>query len=298
MNIFKTAKSYARTSLNLSAYSCRRMTNKLRVLPDFLIIGGQRCGTSSLYYYLTEIPGIVSAFTKEPHFFDECFGKGPDWYRAQFPSSMRKMYIKNVRKGYFLTGEGTPYYIMYPHTPKRVLETIPHVKLIALLRNPVDRAYSQYWIEVKAGFETWSFQDAVKREQERLAGEFEKMLEDESYYSHSFRHFSYLRRGIYVDQLQNWTRYFPREQLLILRSEDLYKDPATVLKRTLEFLDVPAQDLNKEYKNYRRPSKTGYRKKEAPPKMDPEIRKYLLEYFKPHNTRLYDYLGIDFRWDS
>ena len=92
-------------------------------------------------------------------------------------------------------------------------------------------------------------------------------------------------------------RYFPREQLLILKSEDLYQDPAAVLKRVLEFLGVPAQNLNKEYKNYRRPSKKGYRKKVSPPKMDPEIRSYLLEYFGPHNARLYGYLGIDFGWD-
>src|SRR5947209_2572930 len=297
MDIIETAKSYARASLNFSTYVYRRGTQKLRVLPDFLIIGGQRCGTSSLYYYLTGLPGIAPAFTKEPHFFDECFSKGRGWYQAQFPSSLRKMYVQNIRKQHFLTGEGTPYYILHPHTPKRVFETVPGVKLIALLRNPVVRAYSQYWIEVKAGFETWSFEDAVKKEQERLAGEYERMLEDEHHYSHNFRHFSYLRRGIYIEQLENWMRYFPREQLLILKSEDLYQDPAAVLKRVLEFLGVPAQNLNKEYKNYRRPSKKGYRKKVSPPQMDPEIRSYLLEYFGPHNARLYGYLGIDFGWD-
>src|SRR5947207_6019226 len=119
MHIFKTAKSYARTSLNLSAYSCRRMTNKLRVLPDFLIIGGQRCGTSSLYYYLTEHPGITSAFTKESHFFDEHFGKGTGWYRTQFPTTLHKEYVKNVLRHDFRTGEGTPYYILHPHVPRR-----------------------------------------------------------------------------------------------------------------------------------------------------------------------------------
>src|SRR5438309_8607343 len=111
MHIFKTAKSYARTSLNLSAYSCRRMTNKLRLLPDFLIIGGQRCGTSSLYYYLTEHPGIISASTKEIHFFDDFYTKGLDWYRAQFPTVGYKRYIENVRRHHFLTGEASPYYL-------------------------------------------------------------------------------------------------------------------------------------------------------------------------------------------
>jgi hypothetical protein len=245
---------------------------------------------------LTEHPGILSASSKETHFFDENFAKGVNWYRAQFPTSLYKSYIQNIRKQEFRTGEGTPYYILYPHTPRRIAQIVPHVKLIALLRNPVERAYSQYWIEVKACFETWSFEDAIKGEKERLAGELEKMLKDENYYSHSYRHFSYLERGIYIDQLQRWMEYFPKEQLLVLRSEDLYKEPASVMKQTLDFLGVTSPELSKEYKNYRRPSKKGYRNKEVPPKMDMEIREYLVDYFQPHNARLYDYLGIDFGW--
>src|SRR5436305_9139790 len=212
MSILKTAKSYTRTSLNASLQVYRAMTNRIRVLPDFLIIGGQRCGTSSLYYYLTEHPGIISASTKETHFFDESFSKGIEWYRAQFPSSFQKMYVTNVLKRDFLTGEGTPYYILYPHAPRRTFATVPQVKLIALLRNPVERAHSQYWIEVKAGFETLSFVEAIKTEQERIAGELEKMLQDENYYGHSYRYFSYITRGIYVDQIQNLLRYSPKEQ--------------------------------------------------------------------------------------
>ena len=298
MSILKTAKSYTRTSLNASLQAYRAMTNRIRVLPDFLIIGGQRCGSSSLYYYLTEHPGITSAFTKEPHFFDEHFGKGMDWYRTQFPTTLTKEYVKNVLKKDFMTGEGTPYYILHPHVPRRASAIVPHAKLIALLRNPVDRAYSQYWIEKTANFETLSFEEAIDREPERLAGELEKMMADENYYSYSYRHFSYLTRGMYIDQLQNWMRYFPREQLLILRSEDLYSNPQEVVKKTLQFLGVKSSDLNKEYRNYRRPSKKGYRKKVAPPKIDPAMRERLIEYFKPHNARLYDFLGIDLDWDK
>ncbi|MGI9060837.1 MAG: sulfotransferase domain-containing protein [Ktedonobacteraceae bacterium] len=298
MNILKTAKSYTRTSVNFSLQAYRGITHQLRLLPDFLIIGGQRCGTSSLYYYLTEHPSIVPAFTKEPHFFDEHFAKGPAWYRTQFLTSLQKQYVKSVFKKDLLTGEGTPYYILYPHTPKRTFEVVPHVKLIALLRNPVDRAYSQYWIEKQAGFETWSFEDAIKGEQDRLAGEYEKMLQDENYYSESFRHFSYLTRGVYIDQLQNWLRYYPREQLLVLKSEDMYSDPAGVVKQSLEFLGVPTGELKQEFKNYRRPSKKGYRNKVVPPKLDPAMKNYLVEYFKPHNARLSDFLGVDFGWDT
>ena len=298
MSILKTAKSYTRTSLNASLQVYRAMTNRIRVLPDFLIIGGQRCGTSSLYYYLTEHPGITSAFTKEPHFFDEHFRKGTGWYRTQFPTTLHKEYVKNVLKQEFITGEGTPYYILHPHVPRRASEIVPQAKLIALLRNPVDRAYSQYWIEKTANFETLSFEEAIEREQERLAGELDRMVKDENYYSYNYRHFSYLTRGIYMDQLQNWMRYYPREQLLILRSEELYSDPQAVLKQTLEFLGVKSGELNQEYRNYRRPSKKGYRKKEVPPKMDAAMRKRLVEYFEPYNARLYDFLGIHLGWDE
>ena len=232
MNVLKTAKSSTRTSLNFSLQLYRGVTNQLRLLPDFLIIGGQRCGTSSLYYYLTEHPNITPAFTKEPHYFDEQFAKGPDWYRTQFPTVLQKQYCKSLLGRDLLTGEGTPYYLLYPHAARRAYEVVPRVKLIALLRNPVERAYSQYWIEKQAGFEEWSFEDAVMHEQERLAGEHEKMLQDENYYSHSFRHFSYLTRGIYIDQLKNWMRFFPREQMLTLKSEDLYSNSAAVVQQT------------------------------------------------------------------
>ncbi len=298
MNVLNAAKSSTRTSLNFSLHLYRGMTHQLRLLPDFLIIGGQRCGTSSLYYYLTEHPSIVPAFTKEPHFFDEHFAKGPAWYRTQFPTALQRRYVKSVSGKDLLTGEGTPYYMLYPHAPRRAFEVVPHVKLIALLRNPVDRAFSQYWIEKQAGFETWSFEDAINGEQERLAGELERMLQDENYYSHRFRHFSYLTRGIYVDQLQNWMCYYPREQVLVLKSEDLYSDPAAVVRQALEFLGVTVGELNKEFKNYRRPSKKGYRNKVVPPKLDPAMKNYLVEYFKPHNARLYDFLGADFGWDK
>lgn len=298
MDVLKTAKHSTRTSLNFSLQLYRGMTNQLRQLPDFLIIGGQRCGTSSLYYYLTEHPSIAPAFTKEPHFFDEEFARGAGWYRTQFPTILQKNYYKGLLGRDLLTGEGTPYYLLYPHAARRAKEVVPQVKLIALLRNPADRAYSQYWIEKQAGYEEWTFEDAVKHEEERLAGEWEKMLQDENYYSHSYRHFSYLTRGIYIDQLQNWMNYFPREQMLILKSEDLYSNPEEVVQQTLEFLGVPTGTLNQEFKNYRRPSKKGYRNKVVPPRLDPATKNFLAEYFRLHNARLYDFLGVDFGWDK
>src|SRR5438309_1880146 len=121
----KTAKSSIKSSLNFSAQTYRVITSQVRLLPDFMIIGGQRCGTSSLYYYLVEHPSIVPAFTKEIHYFDEQYGKGPVWYRGQFPSMLQKYYLQRVRNLDFLTGEASPYYIFHPLAPRRAAQVNP-----------------------------------------------------------------------------------------------------------------------------------------------------------------------------
>ncbi len=294
------AKPIVRNILHTCSQTYRGMTSSMRVMPDFIIIGGQRCGTSSLYYYLTEQHGMISAATKEVHFFDDFYTRGLDWYRAQFPTTTYKYYIENARRRCFITGEASPYYIFHPHAPRRIAQVLPHVKIIALLRDPIDRAYSQYWLEIKGKYETLPFEEAIKREPERIAGEREKMLHDENYHSFNYRRYTYLTRGIYVDQLQYWMSYFPREQFLILKTEELNTNPASIMSLTLEFLGVPAAqiDTNKEYKKYKVPSKKGFRNKDEVPKMSTKLRSQLVEYFRPHNARLYEFLGRDFEWDN
>ena len=281
--------------------SYRVMTSQMRLLPDFLIIGGQRCGTTSLYYYLTELPGIARALNKEVHFYDDHYKAGLCWYRAQFPSSFQKYYAESIRREYFITGESSPYYLFHPLIPARLAAVTPQAKLIVLLRNPIDRAFSHHWLVTEEGHETLPFEEAIKREGQRLAGETEKLLGDENYQSFNHRHYSYLARGIYADQLKRWMESFSREQFLILQSEQLYKNTAAVLKQALGFLGLPGESLigdNKEFKQYREPNEKGYQNNRKPPKMDSKVREYLVEYFRPHNTRLYEFLGQDFGWDK
>lgn len=277
----------------------RKSTSSLRLLPDFIIIGTQRGGTTSLYYYLTSYPGIAKALMKEVHFFDDHFQDGTPWYRAQFPTQLQRSYAERVRGQRFLTGESSPYYLFYPPAPKRIKALIPKVKLIVLLRNPVDRAYSHHWLATLEGNETLPFAEAIERETQRTAGEQEKILRDEHYKSFNHRHFTYLARGIYVDQLQHWMNFFPREQFLILKSEDFYKDTLGAFKRALNFLDVPTTAIKdqQDFKQYREPNRKGYENEEKPPKLDAKMRASLLEYFKPHNARLYEFLNQDFGWD-
>jgi hypothetical protein len=263
----------------------RIVTSPIRQLPDFIVIGVQRGGSTSIFRNLVQHPCIIPT-KKEIHFFDLNFNKGVRWYRSHFPSFLYKRYLEKVHKHSCVVGEGSPYYIFHPHAPKRILKVVPRVKLIVLLRNPISRAYSHYHHEVREGRETLSFEEAMDREEERLSGEIEKMYADENYSSFNHRSYSYLSRGIYVDQLKVWMSLFPKEQILILKSEDFFQNPPAIFNQIVEFLNLPTWEL-KDFKKYN---------DAAYSKMDTHLKRRLADYFNPHNQRLYEYLGGDFGW--
>lgn len=186
-----------------------------------------------------------------------------------------------------ITGEASPYYIFHPHAAKRAAATVPEAKIVALLRNPVDRAYSHYWHNVRDGLEVLSLDEAIDAEEQRISEERERLTNDESYYSKIHRSYSYLSRGIYVDQLKNWYAHFGISQVLILESGELFKDPSGTANRVQEFVGLPARALtpNQEKRN----------EGEYAP-MAPKNRQRLKEFFEPHNRRLYEYLGVDLGW--
>src|SRR3954447_1356946 len=201
--------------------AARSVSGRLRLLPDFLLIGGQRCGTTSLHGYIARHPGVGSAFRKEVSFFDANWTRGPNWYRAHFPTVVTRDWVERRHGHGFVCGESTPYYLFHPAVPKRVASLLPDVRLIAVLRNPVDRAYSAYQLQRAIGTEPLSFEDAIAAEDERLAGEEERLLADPAYRSPAHRHFSYQARGRYAEQLERWFARFPRERFLILSSDEL-----------------------------------------------------------------------------
>jgi hypothetical protein len=262
------------------------LTGGLRVLPDFLIIGAERCGTTSLYNYLSQHPSVIPAVRKDIHFFNLNHRLGAGWYRSHFPTLLRKHYHA-AREGRFATGDSTPSYCFSPHAPRRVFELLPRVKLLLLLRDPVERAYSHYHMALRDGYETLSFEEALEREDERLKGELERMLEDESYYSSPRHLYSYLARGNYADQLKPWLDRFPREQLLVLKSEDLYENPPRIVKRVQQFLSLPLVELTEHRKHNQAPY----------PAMDPALRKRLVAHFEAPNARLFEMLrDVDEGW--
>ncbi len=248
--------------------------------PHFIIIGVQKGGTNSLYNYLCQHPKILAATQKEIHFFTLNYDKGLEWYQTQFPA--------NADGQQFLSGEGSPYYLFHPLVPQRLYEAFPETKLIVLLRDPVDRAISHYYWEVRIGCEPLSLEEAIAQEPQRLQGETEKILADGTYFSFNHQHYSYLARGIYVDQLQHWMKFFPKEQFLILKSEDLYSNSAEIVNQVCDFLKVPHHQLS-SYETY---NANSY------PKVDANIRNQLKAYFQPFNQRLYDLINQDLGWDT
>jgi hypothetical protein len=216
-------------------HAARVPTNSARLLPAALIIGTQRGGTSSLFKYLAAHPNVVRSLRKETEFFSREYFRGLGWYRAHFPLRVRA----SLRRDRLLTFEATPDYLFHPHAPARAAEIVPDAKIIVLLRNPVERAISHYLHMVAIGLESLPLPDALEAEASRIAPDVEAMERDPLHYCHAFLHFSYVSRGLYSEQLARWFRYFPRDRVCIIKSEDFYADPRDIYVRTLDFLGLP-----------------------------------------------------------
>jgi hypothetical protein len=259
----------------------RQVTAPLRGLPSALIIGAQRSGTTSLFNYLAEHPRVLPPLGKEIHYFDFYYPLGIKYYRGRFP------YRHRLRPG-VMTVDATPYYLAHPLVPERAARLLPEAKLIAVLRNPVDRALSHYQHEIRGGHETLSFAEAIEKEAERLAGEEERVRSEPGYYSWTHRRFSYLRRGLYMEQLRRWLEFFPRSQLLVLQSEALFRDPAATMAVVHGFLGLPDHRLERYDDSYQRGN--------YQPDMPEELRSRLISYFEPSNRELFRWLGEEFDW--
>lgn len=262
-------------------------TARRRPLPDYLIIGAKKGGTSSLTNWLLQHPDNLRMFPsfqplKSPHFFDINFHEGVDWYRGHFPD--RRVRAANPGA---VVGEASPYYMFHPVAAERARSVVPDAKVIAVLRNPVSRAYSNYWDRVSAGTETMAtFEEAIDAEEERLTGvDQERLRNDPSYYSLEHDQFTYLARGRYAEHLPTWLDAYPAEQVRILRAEDMYADPEGVFRGVQDFLGLAHHDV--DLKTYNERSK---------PPIDPRTKERLAEYYRPWNERLNELLGRDMGW--
>jgi hypothetical protein len=254
-----------------------RWADSGHVLPDYLIIGAAKAGTSFLHKTLREHPAIRGA-VGEVDFFDQHFERGLDWYRQQFPVvAWREMIIR--QHGAFATGEKSPGYLYDPAVPGRVRRLLPDVKLIVLLRDPVDRAFSNFQHERRRGTERRPFDQLV-------AAELEWLQASRNGAEPGHRPGSYLGRGLYTEQLKHWLAVFPRSQFQMIESELMFSDPVGVVCDVQRFLGVESVAPHEL-----RPINAG----EYSPMPD-AMRTRLREFYEPDVKRLRELLEDAPRW--
>jgi hypothetical protein len=261
-----------------------------RALPDFLIIGTKRGGTTSLWNYLLDHPLVPRLFpapnTKSAHYFEENWRRGPRWYRSHFPTQRQLRALHRRNGATPKVGEASPLYMFDPRVAQRAKDTIPAVKPIALVRDPVARAWS-HWKERRSNdLEPLDFADALAAEDGRIAGERERMAADPYYFSAPYDWYTYRARGRYIEHLQPWMDLFG-DQLLVIASEDLYRAPASTYRKVLDHIGLPHHEpASFEVFNDR---------KSLP--IDPAIHAELSAHFAPYNAALEAALGRALDWD-
>lgn len=263
------------------------LTNRGRMLPGFLIVGAQRCGTTSLYRALSQHPAILKAVLhKGVHYFDTDYGRGMSWYRAHFPLKAHARRAQQSTGMTALTFESSPYYMFHPLAPERIARDLPGVRLLVLVRDPVERAYSAHTHESARGFETEPFEHALELEEARLDGEAERIIAQPTYLSLSHQHHAYRERGKYADQLSRLARLFGRDRIHVIDSGDWFAQPEPVYDAVLDFLGLP------------RPSYPVFDRHNARPRapMPPALRTALQEYFAPYDEQLAAWLGQPPSW--
>ena len=259
-----------------------RLNASSRLEPTYLIVGTQKGGTSSLQEYLCEHPLVLGPRLKELDYFNRGYHHSYSWYRAQFP----RRPAKPPDGGEPITGEATPEYLFDSRVPARVAKHLPHARLIILLRDPISRALSHYNHERARGDEPLSFREAIEAEESRTAADAERALSDPSFTSYALRHYTYVARGMYTEQLERWFAHFDRDQILVLQSEKLFEDPDVTYQRALALLGLP-EHHPAEFPVYNSRKYSG---------LEPDDRRFLEEKFAEPNERLFELLGERFDW--
>lgn len=284
-----TARQAAKRALR----SYGTATSGLRTLPDFAIVGAKRGGTTSLYNYLLEHPSVAPLFPgrqriKGVRYFDSEFIRGRRWYRSHFPIELGGRYLARPQVPHPIAGEASPYYLFHPLAAQRLAQEIPDIRIIILLRDPVERAYSHYKERVRHDAEPLSFEDALEAEADRLRGETERLSKDPSYRSKEHEDHSYVAQGRYLDMLPRWFELFPRAQFHIVASEDFYADPGRVVGEIWSFLGLPPGSLSSRKRHNYVPAAD----------LPPQTRRRLQAAFAEHNRALEQLLERALPWSS
>lgn len=264
-------------------YYRRRLLRPIRKLPDFIIMGTQKGGTTFLFHHLCQHPGVLEPQDKELHFFNQRAHENIDNYKHHFPSKIRTFFNPRL-----ISGEATPDYMIYPQVPELIHKHMPNAKLILLLKNPIDRAFSHYKHNLSMRREWYSFEDALEYEEIRTNLDYIDIYTTRKDAIKNYCNFSYKRKGVYVEQVQWIYKYFKRDQVLIVQSERLFSEPNRIIPDIMKFLGLRPI----AYTSY--PAK-GVSKIDMP--LSSSTREKLSHYFKDYNESLFSLTGKSFDWD-
>lgn len=302
-----------------------------RPKPDFLLAGGAKCGTTSFAAYLPAHPQVIPWVVKEPNFWSWRKPK-PDQYQSLFCNiSPGVCPGPDARVG----GDYSTSSLLHPLVGRRLRAQLPHLRIVIMLRNPIDRAFSHFIMSRRSGLEgDQQFDDIVQVEMaeapalldahargfEHPAGTLEHCCQDANgqtlnFHLHNrnwtqrplqadidlqaFYYTSYVFRSIYCDQVERWLRLYPREQILVMQSESFFRDPAAYMARASEFLGLQPHDFGQDdelRREYAGSAAGDWAPPEKYPPMSVKTRKVLRSFFAPYNQRLYDLIGQDYGW--
>lgn len=266
-----------------------RPTARWRTMPNLLIAGGQRCGTTSMYRALIQHPAVLQAVgRKGVHYFDTDYGRGPQWYRAHFPLRQTVDRVRDATGTTPVVLESSPYYGFHPLAAARINADLPGVKLIVLIRDPVERAYSAHAHELARGFETESFERALSLEAARLQGQDDRLVSEPFSVSLDHQHHAYVGRGQYVELLRRLAAIVGRDRLHVVDSHRFFAEPETIWADALSFLGLPAGGNPSFERHNARPRSP----------MSDEVRHRLEEHFRPWDDELVEWLGWIPTWRS
>jgi len=262
-------------------------TSRFRTTPDFIVIGGQRCGTTTIFKTLAQHPQVLRPLTdKGTDYFTLHYSRGLAWYRGRMPLEASRR-ARRRRQGDAKVFEACTYYMFHPVAIERLAQALPNVKLVAMLRNPVSRAFSAYKHELARGFETEpSFRRALDLEDERLDGEVERLRNDPDYQSFSHRHHAYRRRGQFAEQLERVFAHFPKDQVHVMQSESFFADPGGEFTALTDFLGLRRWLPDHFDRHNARPSSP----------MPDDAREFLATHYKAHDAALAELLGAPPTW--
>ena len=264
----------------------RRQLSVPCMLPSFLIVGAQKAGTSSMFQYLSCHPSVLRPVRKDVFYFDRNFDKNLEWYSSYFATIAERERLQDRLGTPVMTFEGATYYIFHPLAAARIRQVFPEMKIIVLLRDPTKRAVSHYRHNRHGGVERLPMMEAFRRESERLAGEVERIISDPRYDSYNYNHFSYLARGLYADQLERWHQIFPRQQILLLFTDDFFANPAQTFRTVCRFVGLPEISLPQYPQVGASSEQNG----------DLEAVAFARSHFEKPNERLFGLLGIRYNW--